>query len=103
MDLKTLFDDLKQQERAMLDRLRELVQLESKSGKKHKPALDALAKNLADRLGALGATVQSIENTKGGNHVTARWSAPGLTQDKKQVLILGHYDTVWPLGTIEKM
>jgi glutamate carboxypeptidase len=90
--------DLDSQREAMLGRLRELVSHESPS--RDKPALDALARVLAARLADQGASVRLIANPEGGDHVRACWSAPGAADSAAPALVLGHFDTVWPSGTL---
>ncbi|MDH2392486.1 M20 family metallopeptidase [Streptomyces sp. HNM0663] len=79
---------------AMLEDLRTLVEIESPS--RELDALTASAKAVAavmeSRLGGQAVLVES----EAGPHV--HWSAGG---DPK-VLILGHHDTVFPLGTLER-
>ncbi|WP_399123509.1 M20 family metallopeptidase [Streptomyces sp. N2A] len=79
---------------AMLEDLRTLVEVESPS--RDLDALRASAKAVAavieNRLGGRAVLVES----EAGPHV--RWSGGG---DPK-VLILGHHDTVFPLGTLER-
>lgn len=76
--------------------LRGLVEQESPS--LDKPRLDALAANLAGRLRAIGGSVEVVANLEGGDHVLARFfeDAP----EPKPALVLGHFDTVWPAGTL---
>ncbi|GGX22997.1 glutamate carboxypeptidase [Streptomyces chryseus] len=79
---------------AMIDDLRTLVEVESPS--RHFDALTASAKAVAgvieSRLGGHAVLVES----EAGPHV--HWSAGG----DSTVLILGHHDTVFPLGTLER-
>ncbi len=82
----------------MLGTLSELVRHESPS--REKAALDALGANLADRLGHLGGAVEIIANGRGGDHILSRF--PG-TAGRRPALVLGHFDTVWPRGTIERL
>jgi glutamate carboxypeptidase len=98
MNTADLLPYLRARRDAMLADLAALVAHESPS--RDKPALDALAKNLARRLEAIGGIVDVIPNLAGGDHVRARFvaeSGPGLPP----VLVLGHFDTVWPLGTVD--
>jgi len=82
----------------MMSCLSELVRLESPSH--DKPALDTLGALLADRLRHLGAWVEIIANAQGGDHVLGRFAGrAGLGP----ALVLGHFDTVWPRGTLERM
>jgi glutamate carboxypeptidase len=74
-----------------------LVAFETPSGDKGR--CDALADALAARLAALGA-VERVANPAGGDHVLARVPAPGAPADARPALVLCHYDTVWPAGTL---
>jgi glutamate carboxypeptidase len=82
----------------MLAFLFELVRHESPS--RDKELLDKLGKLLAESLRALDASVDIIANDNGGDHVVGRF--PGTT-DLRPALVLGHFDTVWPRGTLERM
>jgi glutamate carboxypeptidase len=73
-----------------------LVTLESPST--DKPAVDRCGRELASRLRAIGATVETLPQTARGDHIRARLPGTG-----RPVLILGHFDTVWPIGTLERM
>lgn len=79
---------------AMIEDLRKLVEVESPS--RDQEALTASAKAVADvlehRLGGRTVLVESAS----GPHVS--WSGGGVPQ----VLLLGHHDTVFPLGTLER-
>jgi glutamate carboxypeptidase len=83
---------------AMIRRLAELVSVESPSH--HKPALDALGAFLASLLHDAGAAVEVVPNIHGGDHLIGRISGPA---DQRPALVLGHFDTVWPIGTLERM
>ncbi len=83
---------------AMIESLRALVEHESPSH--DKAALDSLACVIAARFKALGGTVDLVPNAAGGEHVRARF---GPDSDARPALVLGHYDTVWPIGTIATM
>ncbi|MBW5484682.1 M20 family metallopeptidase [Streptomyces bambusae] len=79
---------------AMIEDLRTLVEVESPS--RDVEALTASAKAVAgvieNRLGGQAVIVES----EAGPHV--HWSGGG----EPEVLILGHHDTVFPLGTLER-
>jgi glutamate carboxypeptidase len=80
----------------MLDTLEALVRLESPST--DKPSGDPCGAELARRLRAAGAEVELLRQDARGDHVRARFSGAG-----RPVLLLGHFDTVWPVGTLEWM
>ena len=90
--------DFEEKQQAMVQTIREFVEVESPSDNKV----------AADRMGALlGATFEAL----GGRprvHRAADYADnlqidfPG-PRDRKPVLLLGHFDTVYPLGTLANM
>lgn len=60
--------------------------------------LDRFARELASRLRALDANVELLERGD-RRHVRARVEGIGA----QPVLLLGHFDTVWPVGTLTTM
>jgi glutamate carboxypeptidase len=77
--------------------LESLVRLESPSD--NKLAVDLCGEELARRLAALGASVRRYPQTLRGAHVRAEFSGAASAQ----ILLLGHFDTVWPAGSLESM
>jgi glutamate carboxypeptidase len=82
----------------LLQTVEALVRLESPSTSK--PAVDRCGAEIVRRLEALGARVERIPQTERGDHLRARF---GGSDDAPAVLLLGHFDTVWDVGTIERM
>lgn len=91
-----LRDHLETRLDAMLDALQRLVAHESPS--LDKPSLDALADSLAARMADLGGAIERVANPLGGDHLLARFGA-GSGAGAEPALVLGHFDTVCPLGT----
>ncbi|MFO0908202.1 MAG: M20 family metallopeptidase [Isosphaeraceae bacterium] len=85
---------------AFLEATTSLVAHESPS--RDKPALDALATRLGERLQALGGRVERLPNSAGGDHIRAEFRI-GEPRDTRPALVLGHFDTVWPIGTLANM
>ncbi len=75
--------------------IEELVRLESPSG--DVAALNRCGAALARHMAALGGRVTTIASGA-GDHLRAEFGA-----GESQVLLLGHFDTVWPVGQIEQM
>ena len=98
MDDHPVLNDLKSGSPALVAELKRLVEHESPSH--DKPALDALAELLSGRLSGLGGEVELVPNRGGGNHVVARFASSGKHDP---VLILTHFDTVWPAGTLARI
>lgn len=92
-----MLDFCRQHQSGMLDLLRRLVEMESPSD--DKPAIDALGKFLESEMARSGGKVSFAQQEKFGNHLKAEFSG----ESRKPVLLLGHMDTVWPLGTLNSM
>src|SRR5438046_6713290 len=82
----------------IVETIRQLVEIESPSDVKQ--AVDRLGAVLASRFAELGGRVRFHPAEKFGNHLQVDFSGPRV---KKPVLLLGHLDTVYPIGTISKM
>jgi glutamate carboxypeptidase len=89
----------KQQSR-IVETVRQLVEIESPSDVKQ--AVDRLGAVLASRFAELGGRVRIHSAEKYGNHLQVDFKTRGTT-NRKPVLLLGHMDTVYPVGTISKM
>ena len=83
----------------MIDFIRRMVEIESPSDEKG--AVDRLGQFLADSL-APAAVVRVYRVRDRGNHLRLEFRLP-RKRKSGQVLALGHLDTVWPLGTLERM
>ena len=73
-----------------------LVRLESPST--DKAAVDRCGAALARLLADAGGSVEALAQAERGDHLLARWPGRG-----RPVMLLGHFDTVWPVGTLERM
>lgn len=71
--------------------------VETESPTHDKAAVDRVGAMVADEARKLGAEIEIVQNAEAGNHVIARWGQGG------GILLLCHMDTVFPLGTLEKM
>ena len=81
----------------MVEQVREMVVRESPTH--DKPACDALCAYLAG-IRALGGQVKVHRQANAGNHLQVDFAGHAARQP---VLLLGHYDTVYDLGTLESM
>jgi glutamate carboxypeptidase len=84
------------QQAALRRDIEKLVQLESPST--DKAAVDRCGAAVAAMLRDAGADVTVLPQDQRGDHVRAEF-AGGPTR----VLLLGHFDTVWPVGQLERM
>ena len=97
---KALFSSLKPRLPQMLELLRELVLLESPSLEKA-PA-DRCCGFLADQWLLRGGIVHVLKENHRGNHLRIVWP-PTASRPSGQLLVLGHYDTVYPTGSLVHM
>ena len=83
----------------MKARLRELVEVESPS--EDKAAVDRAGELVAELGGGVGGRVKRHRQKAFGDVLELRF---GPARSKRgRVLLLGHLDTVWPMGTLKKM
>ena len=82
----------------MVEDLRAFVERETPST--DKGLLDGFAEFLAGYATEAGAQTEVLPDETSGDHVRARW---GAENGEAPILLLGHYDTVWPVGTLDKM
>ena len=73
-----------------------LARLESPTN--DKVAVDRCGAELARRLADLGGEVEVLRREASGDHLRVVFG-----RGERQVLLLGHFDTVWPVGQIERM
>jgi glutamate carboxypeptidase len=84
----------------MLEILRQLTLFESPS--LDKTPTDRCCEFLAGLCSQRGASVEIIPQKHRGNHLRAVYS-PTASPPKSQLLVLGHFDTVYPVGTLARM
>jgi glutamate carboxypeptidase len=82
----------------MVDDLREFVERETPTTDKKR--MDAFADYLAGYASRMtGGSAEVIEQEQWGNHVRLRVG----DGNQRPVLMVGHFDTVWPAGTLGQM
>src|SRR5271154_2563707 len=82
---------------AIVSTIRELVEIESPSD--NKAAADHIAEFIAGKFSKLGGEIRFHHAQHFGNHLQVNFAG----KSAKPVLLLGHYDTVYPLGTLGAM
>jgi len=97
MELQSLVREVEQYTQQRLpqyiEELRELCAIDSDSY--NKAGLDAMAERLAERMRGIGMHVDIIRREKWGNDLLGVLHGTG----RGNVLLLGHIDTVYPVGT----
>jgi glutamate carboxypeptidase len=98
--MKQILRELRGRRSEMVKLLCELVRCESPSHVKR--AVDECAAMVAREWQGRGANVRILQQRERGNHVRAEiWDGAGRANG--QIMVLGHTDTVYPLGTLAKM
>ncbi len=101
--MRALVAGARRKERSLLDLTRKLVAAESPSDAKS--AVDACVTLAAAHFRQLGGRIKLHRQAGHGNVLEAHFG-PRSVQPRgaaKPVLLLGHLDTVWPVGTIASM
>ena len=80
----------------ILETTEALVALESPTT--DKAAVDRCGTALAERLAAIGGRVTRLTRPHRGDHLLAEFGCGA-----SQILLLGHFDTVWPVGQLDRM
>jgi len=99
--LRGLLAGARRKQAGQLDLLRQLVLAESPSD--DKAAVDACGAIAAAHARDLGGRVRLRRQRKYGDVLEARFGPRTKAGSRKPILLLGHLDTVWPLGTVKSM
>ena len=103
----SLLKDAKQRQKMMLEQMEALVSIESPS--EDKAAVDRASRVVADWFEKLGGKIRWHRQKKFGDLLEVRFGAmrgrakADAGERRKPILLLGHLDTVWPMGTLAKM
>lgn len=82
----------------IIQTIQQLVEIESPSD--NKPAVDRLGSFLASRFEGLGGHAKFHRTQDFGDHLQVDFAGKG---GAKPIMLLGHFDTVYPLGTLSTM
>jgi len=99
--MRALLAGARRKETALLDLAKRLVRIESPSDEKS--AVDACVALVAAHVKALGGRVKLHRQKSFGDLLEARFGPKSRTGATRRTMLLGHLDTVWPLGTLETM
>lgn len=98
LDPRELLSAAEGREQEIVATLKSLAEIESPSD--DKAVLDRMAQFAAGRFANLGGRVTLHPQATAGDHLQVTF---GGRAHGKPVLLLGHLDTVWPLGTLPSM
>jgi len=97
--IQSLADELGSHLPAMLHDLETLVSIESPTH--DKASLTQAQGFMASRVEWAGADIEWHRQANAGDHLLARWRGED-GEGSKQILIVGHIDTVWPVGELAR-
>ena len=90
-------DYCQQHQAELLTLIQRMVELESPSD--HKTALDRMGEFLAHVFEDSGGKATFYQEKQAGNHLKVEFGG----SEGKPILLLGHFDTVWSMGTLTSM
>jgi glutamate carboxypeptidase len=94
--LQSLLDYCLENHDWLLELIESLVAIESPSD--DRAAVNRCGAELGSRLEAIGGTMTRVPSAAAGDHLRASFGT-----GSRQILLLGHFDTVWPIGQLERM
>ena len=98
--MRALLAGARRKQEALIELTRKLVLCESPSDTKS--AVDSCVAVAADAVRARGGRVKLYRQRSHGDILESRFG-PRSRNRERPILLLGHLDTVWPLGTLKKM
>jgi glutamate carboxypeptidase len=98
-EVSRLLKEARRAEPRLIDRLSELVRIESPTSSK--AGVDQAQTLFAEWATAAGGVIRRHVRAKFGDSIEARFGPHSTRQSP--LLLLGHLDTVWELGTIQRM
>ena len=101
ISMRALLAGARRKQPALLDLAQKLVLSESPSD--DKAAVDACVALVAAHAKQIGGRVKLHRQREFGDVLEVRFGAKPGSRSIKRVLLLGHLDTVWPLGTLKSM
>lgn len=96
-DSRAIYEWLRTRERSIVRLLERMVRIESPSNEK--AAVDRMGALIAAEWKLRGARVSILRNRLQGDHIRAEISL-GREKASGQILVLGHLDTVYPIGAL---
>lgn len=97
--MRALLAGARRKQSELVNLIEKLVRAESPSDDKE--AVDACGALVADRVRSMGGRIKLHRQKLFGDVMVARFGKS--SRNAKPVMLLGHIDTVWPLGTLKTM
>jgi glutamate carboxypeptidase len=101
LPIRALLAGVRRREKSLLDLSRKLVGVESPSDSN--AAVDKCVRLAAEQARKLGGRVNLHRQSGFGDVLEARFGSKSKAGAPHRILLLGHLDTVWPMGTLKTM
>jgi glutamate carboxypeptidase len=98
--MSVLLNHFTSRQATILKSIRALVERETKS--REAARLDEIARFVAGQLREISGQIELLPQPGHGTHLRARFDFDHAASER-QVLVIGHLDTVWPTGTLERL
>jgi glutamate carboxypeptidase len=98
--MSALLEYFTPRQEVMLNFLRELVERETTS--REEARLNELARFLAEELRPLASEIELVAQPGYGTHLRARFNGQHR-RESPRLLVIGHLDTVWRVGTLARL
>lgn len=98
--MSNLFNHFNARQQVILDAIRLLVERETTS--REEARLNEIAGFVAAKLQEIGGKIELTPQPGYGTHLRARFDL-GHDPASPRLLVIGHLDTVWPVGTLQRM
>jgi len=99
--MRALLAGARRKQTGTIELIKSLVRLESPTGEK--AAVDACVRLAAEWARTLGGRVKLHRQRSFGDLLEARFGPKSKTGTVGRAMLLGHLDTVWPMGTLKSM
>jgi glutamate carboxypeptidase len=99
LDVSSVLKEVRRHEVNLIDRLRELVEIESPSA--DKMGVDQVQTVFAEWAEAAGAKIRRHAHRSFGDSLEIRFGE--RYRGESRIMLLGHLDTVWAVGTLARM
>lgn len=85
----------------VIEWMKEIVEIESPTD--NREAVNEVGAWVKEKIKSLGGEIEVVPSNHPdrGDHIVARFK--GASSNEKPILLIAHLDTVWPIGTLEKM
>lgn len=98
--MSNLLNHFSAHQQPILNSIRVLVERETTS--REESRLNEIARFLAGKLREIGGEILLTPQPGYGTHLRARFDF-GHDRSDQHILVIGHLDTVWPVGTLDRM